>query len=303
MARHEYRLNPRLPGRRAPARAARTALLVSLALHFLVALAWRVEVRLTAPRAEAPQTFVLVPEAAGDGEDLPPAAAQVPIDDSEAAAPDAAEPPRRRAADMPAAPADAPGAPRAAATPGRRAAAPPAARADTGAHAAAGRAGLRPQQGEGKVWVEPYPETPAELADRVRRSHGQLVDSAVTAIVQAYLDSLALEPGADRAQLPSWVADVGGRQYGLDAQYIYVAGLKIPSAVLALIPFPQGNVDQALANRRLQDLRADLLQAAQRAENAAEFKKAIGEIRERKEREEEFERNRQTPPGEEESAP
>jgi hypothetical protein len=163
----------------------------------------------------------------------------------------------------------------------------------------AGRpARLAPQYGDGRLWVAPYPETPSELADRVRRSHGQLVDSAVTAIVQAYLDSLALEPGADRAQLPSWVTDVGGRKYGLDAKYIYVAGLKIPSAVLALIPFPQGNVDQALANRRLQDLRADLFQAAQRAENAAEFKKAIRDIRERKEQEEEFERNRRTAPGE-----
>lgn len=284
MARHEYRLSPRLPGRRAPARAGRKALLVSLALHMLVALAWRVEVRLSPPVPEAPRAIVLVPSPVAEAEtELPPlsrpptdAAAGRPSrelvgpprDDAAAPSPELAEPPRRRAA------------------------------ADTGARPA-GRAGLRPQQGDGTVWVEPYPETPSELAERVRRSHGQLVDSAVTAIVQAYLDSLALEPGAARAQLPSWVTEVGGKQFGLDAKYIYVAGLKIPSAVLALIPFPQGNVDQALANRRLQDLRADLYQAAQRAENTAEFKKAIRDIRERKEQEEEFERNRRTPPGEE----
>jgi hypothetical protein len=297
LARDEYRLSSRLPGRRAPARAGRKALLVSLALHLLIALAWRVEVRLSPPDRTAPRSIVLLPDAAaGAQHDLPrPAPPTSARTTSTADAPPAAparrppaEPPSRRAAEAPGARTlDQPVGPIAGAAPG-----------DTGGRGAAGRAGLRPRQGDGSVWVEPYPETPAELADRVRRSHGQLVDSAVTAIVQAYLDSLALEPGADRAQLPSWVADIGGKQYGLDAQYIYVAGLKIPSAVLALIPFPQGNVDQALANRRLQDLRADLFQAAQRAENAAEFKKAIRDIRERKVQEEEFERNRRTPPDE-----
>lgn len=177
-----------------------------------------------------------------------------------------------------------------------------AARADTGGggRAPAGAVGrLGPRYGDGRLWVTPYPQSPSELAERIRRSHGELVDSAVTAVVQAYLDSIALEPGAQFAELPSWVAEVGGKKFGLDSKFIYVAGLKIPSAVLALLPFPQGNVDQALANRRLQDLRADLFQAAQRAENAAEFKKAIREIRERKVREEEFERNRRTPPGDE----
>ena len=293
MARHEYRLSPRLPGDRARTRAARKALLVSLALHLLIALAWRLDVRLSPPDRDAPRTVVLLPDAAsGAQHDLP--AAPAPVRAPAADPPDQAP----AAADRTARP-DAGVSPRA---PGAPAAAPLAGAAvpgDTGGAAPAGRAGLRPQYGDGSVWVEPYPETPAELADRVRRSHGQLVDSAVTAVVQAYLDSLALEPGADRAQLPSWVADIGGRQYGLDAKYIYVAGLKIPSAVLALLPFPQGNVDQALANRRLQDLRADLLQAAQRAENAAEFKRAIRDIRERKEQEEEFERNRRTAPGEE----
>lgn len=292
MPRDEYRLSPRLPGR-ARVRAGRAALLVSLAVHLLIALAWRLEVRLSPPDRDAPRLVVLVPDgSAGAQHDLPPPGrGRQPTD----AVPDTTTTAR---AVRPSPPAPQPAAGRRGIPPAGVAAGP-AVRGDTGARVAAGAAGLRPQYGDGKVWVEPYPETPSELADRVRRSHGQLVDSAVTEIVQAYLDSLALEPGADRAQLPSWVTDVGGRKYGLDAKYIYVAGLKIPSALLALIPFPQGNVDQALANRRLSDLRADLFQAAQRAENAAEFKKAIREIRERKVQEEEFERNRRTPPGQE----
>ena len=42
-----------------------------------------------------------------------------------------------------------------------------------------------------------------------------------------------------------------------------------------------------------------LFQAARRADNAAEFKEAIREIRERKLEEEEYERNRRTPPSRE----
>lgn len=288
MARDEYRLSPRLPVR-APRRAGRTALLVSLALHLLIALAWRIEVRLSPPDREAPQTFVLIPDADDVDPEVPPFA----TGDGVAPTPSDLVPrPDTPGQDVSLRPVEPPSQ-----VAGPRGA-PPVAAGDTGARGAGRPARLAPRYGDGRLWVEPYPETPSELADRVRRSHGQLVDSAVTAIVQAYLDSLAQEPGADRAQLPSWVTDVGGRKYGLDAKYIYVAGLKIPSAVLALIPFPQGNVDQALANRRLQDLRADLFQAAQRAENAAEFKKAIRDIRERKEQEEEFERNRRTAPGE-----
>lgn len=292
--RAEYRLTG-LPGRRRPRLGAR-ALLVSLLVHAALVLVWRGGVRPPDARPDGPSVFVLVPDrtAGHDQVDLPAAAAIEPASPATpvegapatpAASPDAR--PEVAVADGPAGRVSGGGPPPAA-----------PARADTGA--APGVSGrLGPRYGDGTVWISPYPESPTELADRIRRSHGQLVDSAVTAIVQAYLDSLALEPGADRAQLPSWVADVGGAKFGLDSKYIYIAGLKIPSVVLALIPFPQGNVDQALANRRLQDLRADLFQAAQRAENAAEFKKAIREIRERKQQEEEFERNRRTPPDEE----
>jgi hypothetical protein len=118
----------------------------------------------------------------------------------------------------------------------------------------------------------------------------------VTATVQAFLDSIAREPGA-ATQLPDWTTNLGGKKYGIDGRNIYIAGLKIPAAVLALLPIPAtGNYDQAKAAQRIEAMRADLLQAAQRAENVAEFKKAIKEIRERKEREREFERNQRTPP-------
>jgi hypothetical protein len=66
--------------------------------------------------------------------------------------------------------------------------------------------------------------------------------------------------------------------------------------VLALLPIPAGNIDQNRAYNHLMDLRADLQYAAQRAQNMEEFKTMIKEMRLRKEREREFEKNQRTAP-------
>jgi hypothetical protein len=114
--------------------------------------------------------------------------------------------------------------------------------------------------------------------------------------VQAYLDSIASDPSARPQGLPSWTTQIAGKKFGIDSKNIYIAGLKIPAAVLALLPIPQGNVDQNRAYNHLMDLRADLLYAGQRADNLEEFKERIREMRIRKEQEREFERNQRTAP-------
>jgi len=137
---------------------------------------------------------------------------------------------------------------------------------------------------------------PRELAERLSQSRAELVDSAVSQIVQAYLDSIASDPATKDVGLPDWTTEVAGRKFGLDSKNIYIAGLKIPAAVLALLPIPGGNIDQNRAYNRLMDLRGDLLYAARRAETLEEFKQAIREMRLRKEREREFEKNQRTAP-------
>jgi hypothetical protein len=160
---------------------------------------------------------------------------------------------------------------------------------------ARGRVG--PEYGTGVLWVRPVPISPEQLAKRLEEEHFEHVDSAVVAIMQAFLDSLDQEPGSGEARLPEWTTNVGGSKFGLDSRYIYIAGLKIPAAVLALLPLPQGNIDQARAYNHLMDLRADIERAARRADNMDEFKRAIRDIRERKQRERDFERaQRETPP-------
>jgi hypothetical protein len=175
-------------------------------------------------------------------------------------------------------------------------AAPPAARS----RPLIGRLG--PTLADGRLWVRPLPLPPKELAQRLSRNHAQLVDSAVTAIVQAYLDSIASEPASRGQTLPSWTTQVAGKKFGIDSKNIYIAGLKIPAAVLALLPIGGGNIDQNRAYNHLMDMRADLQYAAQRAENLEEFKLMIREMRLRKEREREFEQNQRTAPPPQEPA-
>jgi hypothetical protein len=171
--------------------------------------------------------------------------------------------------------------------------------ADTGGAASLRQARLGrigPGLAEGRLWVRPLPLPPRELAQRLTKSRAQLVDSAVTVIVQQYLDSIANDPASKNQGLPSWTTEIAGKKFGLDSKNIYIAGLKIPAAVLALLPIPAGNIDQNRAYSHLMDLRADLLYAARRAETMEEFKKVIREIRIRKEKEREFEKNQRTAP-------
>jgi hypothetical protein len=176
----------------------------------------------------------------------------------------------------------------------------PRVRTDTGTAPAARRretVGLiGPGLAQGRLWVRPLPLPPKELAQRLSKNHVELVDSAVTAIVQTYLDSIANDPASRNATLPSWTKEIAGKKFGIDSKNIYIAGLKIPAAVLALLPIPAGNIDQNRAYNHLMDMRADLQYAAQRSANMEEFKETIREIRKRKEREEEFQRNQRTAP-------
>ena len=169
--------------------------------------------------------------------------------------------------------------------------------AEPGAGRARGPAALLgPSFGKGTLWVRPLPVAPGELARRVKRSHAEITDSAVKTIVQAFLDSIAVEPGADRVRMPDWTTELGGRKFGLDPQYLYIAGLKIPAAVLALLPIPAGGNEAYALDHPSQLMREDLYRAARRAETVADFKEAVRELRERKEQEHQFKKAQREPP-------
>ena len=144
--------------------------------------------------------------------------------------------------------------------------------------------------GNGRLWVRPLPLPPRALADRLEPTHLEKIDSVVTVIVQRYLDSIASEPGADQVPLPDWTTEVEGLKFGLDSRNIYIAGLRIPSVVLALLPIPAtGNQSKAL-DKNGAWIAEDLRRAASRAADLDDFKEAIRELREREQWEKDIER-------------
>lgn len=157
---------------------------------------------------------------------------------------------------------------------------------------------ITPRYGTGLLWVEPLPLTPREIAALLSgRSDSQLLDSAITALTQKYLDAMADEVRAQPSALPSWTTTVGDQTLGIDSRFIYLGPLKVPTFLLALLPINvQPNPTQAAMVRKLNSMREDLLTAGRRSANLAEFKDAVRQLREQKEAEAQFEQNRRTPP-------
>lgn len=157
---------------------------------------------------------------------------------------------------------------------------------------------VAPRYGSGQVWVEPLPLTPREIAALLSgKSEHELLDSAVTALTQKYLDAMAAEVAQNPPALPSWTTSIAGQDVGIDSRWIQLGPLKIPTMLLALLPINvQPNPTQAALNAKLNSMREDLLTAGRRSANLAEFKEAVKALRARKEAERRFEENRRTPP-------
>lgn len=155
---------------------------------------------------------------------------------------------------------------------------------------------IGPALGEGKLWIRPLPAPPREIARELVGEHVRLVDSAVSAIVQAYIDSVLSAPAAPGAAPPSWTTQIFGKTFGIDSKYIYLGGLRIPSAVLALLPIKGGTTMEYSQANRLALIREDLQRASARAQTMEDFKRAIRELRAERERQKEIERNQRLKP-------
>ncbi len=153
---------------------------------------------------------------------------------------------------------------------------------------------LGPAYGNGFLWVPPadVPYREAEPFDPA--VHAARIDSAMAERILAFIDTMPPDSFAV-GRPPKWTKDINGKPWGFDGQWIYLGDIKIPSAILALLPMPSGNYDQALQAERLQQIRADIVQAARRARNAADFKRYVGELRQRKDEEREEKRDAPLP--------
>lgn len=156
---------------------------------------------------------------------------------------------------------------------------------------------IGPAAGSGKLWVRPLPAPPRELAEAITRTKAQLVDSAVAAIVQQYIDSVLSAPSAPGAAPPSWTTQIFGKTFGIDSKYIYLGSLKIPSAVLALLPIKSGGTTMEYSQAsRLAAIREDLATAAARAQTMEDFKRSVRELRAERERLHQLEENQKKKP-------
>jgi len=158
-----------------------------------------------------------------------------------------------------------------------------------------------PQVGDGRLWVSPRPGLPAAVAAAI---YGDTVTEHAAAInrLKAMVDTLnqVISQEQREHRRPSWT--VGGTPdkpaWGLDSAYIHVAGIKIPTAVIGAlgylrgIGFDGGNYDEGLRMRQLNDMRADIMYSAERAQSLAQFKRYVKELRDRKQAERDAEQRR-----------
>ena len=125
------------------------------------------------------------------------------------------------------------------------------------------------------------------------------IDSAVAVRMQELADSMeknpSLDPNADPYVSKPWTFRAGGKTYGIDSKGIHLGDFTIPTAVLAFLSTPQGNIDQARANQAYMAMRADILRAAARAQTEDDFREAVREIRARKEKEHQEQQQHQQP--------
>jgi len=158
---------------------------------------------------------------------------------------------------------------------------------------------LTPRFGSGMAWVEPLPMTPRELAKLLSGiPDHEIRDSAIAALTQHFLKARAeASADAEAGKLPSWVTELGGQQVGLDQQWIYLGPVKLPAALLATLPLNvQVNPTEYAAFRKRQAMREDILTAGWRSANLAELRQAVKRLRQEREAEQEFEKNRRTAP-------
>jgi hypothetical protein len=110
-------------------------------------------------------------------------------------------------------------------------------------------------------------------------------DSAVKAIYMAYREAeIAAEENRPRSP-KDWTIERNGQKYGLDSQYIYLGKFKVPSAILAALPFNYGGVDgsRIIQGRNAAWIRDDIYSHSQ-GMSEDDFRAAVKRIRERTDR-------------------
>jgi hypothetical protein len=150
-----------------------------------------------------------------------------------------------------------------------------------------------PTGGDPRIWVSPLPAIPADVADAAYGDQDAR-DSVAVRRLRAMIDTLnhIMVAAQQAGKPPSWTTEVAGKKLGIDQQFIYLMGIKIPTQVLALLgnSLPQGNYGEAMRAREIEYMRQDIMQAARRAENLEQFRRYVKDIRQRNQDARDFQR-------------
>lgn len=149
--------------------------------------------------------------------------------------------------------------------------------------------GVRPSYSDPRIWAPSAPVVTAPLSAPAR------LDSAMLPIYTALIDSMRRANGG--RDPGDWTKTIGGQKYGIDRKFIRLGPVSIPTALLALLPLNiQGNPTTIDHDRRLQQMRGEILEQAARAARDDDFQKAVKSLRERKQKERDDAKKAETPP-------
>lgn len=146
-------------------------------------------------------------------------------------------------------------------------------------------AGLRPIYTDPRLWV-----TPGQAPPSTPLTEAQMLDSVLASDVAT---EIAGRPAPGR-EPGDWTFERNGQKYGVDRKFIHLGKFSIPTALLGLLPINQQANPIALEREsRLASMRVEINEQAQRAVTEEDFRAAVRNISERKERERSAEQARQ----------
>ena len=141
--------------------------------------------------------------------------------------------------------------------------------------------GVRPSYGDGRLWAPTAPVVTAPLSGTAK------LDSAIAPIFRELADSMRAAAAAGRDP-NDWTVKIGGQKFGIDQRFIRLGPVSIPTAALAFLPLNvQANPMAVERDRRLAEMRTEIMEQAQRAARDEDFNAAVKALRERKEKERE----------------
>ena len=137
--------------------------------------------------------------------------------------------------------------------------------------------GMVPSYSDSRIWAPPGAFVPAP------KSQQQVVDSVIDVAVGAYLDSLQVAARNKGREPGDWTVGRGDTKWGVDPKWIHFGKVKVPTALLALLPVNAVN-NPYVDVRERNAIRWDIQYHAQRAITEDEFRKSVKRIRERVEK-------------------